>query len=114
MHSGHGWMMSNRVIAQAAAVAVAINAIGAAILFRKELAKLPTTTSDAAAVPLPLVVTHLAFLAGVVVFAHHPAIFMGLFLFFLGVASSNTGFHHDRTSASTPWTTLRGAFIAAP
>ena len=31
---------------------------------------------------------HLAFLAGVVVFAHHPAMFMGLFLFFLGVAQA--------------------------
>ncbi|HQQ74785.1 MAG TPA: putative Na+/H+ antiporter, partial [Pseudomonadales bacterium] len=37
-------------------------------------------------VPLFLVLVHLAFLAGVVVFAHHPAMFMGLFLFFLGVA----------------------------
>jgi predicted cation transporter len=27
---------------------------------------------------------HLLFLAGVVVFAHHPAVFLGLFLFFLG------------------------------
>jgi Na+/H+ antiporter NhaD/arsenite permease-like protein len=33
-------------------------------------------------------VVHLAFLAGVVVFAHHPAIFLGLFLFFLGVAQA--------------------------
>jgi hypothetical protein len=31
---------------------------------------------------------HLAFLAGVVVFAHHPVIFMGLFLFFLGYAQA--------------------------
>ena len=40
--------------------------------------------SDAA--PVVLVLVHLAFLAGVVVFAHHPAMFMALFLFFLGVA----------------------------
>jgi Na+/H+ antiporter NhaD/arsenite permease-like protein len=33
-----------------------------------------------------LVAIHLFMLAGVVVFAHHPAIFMGLFLFFLGLA----------------------------
>jgi hypothetical protein len=37
-------------------------------------------------VPLVLVLVHLAFLAGVVVFAHHPGMFMGLSLFFLGVA----------------------------
>jgi hypothetical protein len=72
-----------------AAVAVAVNSIGAALLFRKELSKLPLTASDnAAPAPLALVALHLAFLGGVVVFAHHPAIFMGLFLFFLGVASA--------------------------
>jgi hypothetical protein len=27
---------------------------------------------------------HLLFLVGVVLFAHHPVVFMGLFLFFLG------------------------------
>ena len=80
-----------------AAVAVVVNAIGAALLFRKELAKLPLTASDdgTAAVPLALVIVHLAFLAGVVVFAHHPAIFMGLFLFFLGVAHAYQR-HQDR------------------
>jgi hypothetical protein len=32
-----------------------------------------------------LTLVHIVFLIGVVVFAHHPAVFMGLFLFFLGV-----------------------------
>ena len=73
-----------------AAVAVSINAIGTALMFRKELASLPVAPSEssASAVPLPLVITHLFFLACVVVFAHHPAVFMGLFLFFLGVANA--------------------------
>lgn len=31
---------------------------------------------------------HLLFLMGVVVFAHHPALFLGLFLFFLGFATA--------------------------
>jgi hypothetical protein len=35
-------------------------------------------------VPPGVQAVHLAFLAGVVVFAHHPVIFVGLFLFFLG------------------------------
>ena len=80
-----------------AAVAVVVNAIGVALLFRKELAKLPLTVDDdaTAAVPLALVIVHLAFLAGVVVFAHHPAIFMGLLLFFLGVARAYQR-HQDR------------------
>ena len=36
--------------------------------------------------PLAMILIHVACLAGVVVFAHHPAVFMGLFLFFLSVA----------------------------
>lgn len=80
-----------------AAVAVAVNAIGAALLFRKELTNLPVTASSNGASPVPfaMVVAHLAFLIGVVVFAHHPAVFMGLFLFFLGVASAYPR-HQDR------------------
>lgn len=80
-----------------AAIAVVVNALGAALLFRKELARLPLVTSSngAGPVPLALVIVHLAFLVGVVVFAHHPAIFMGLFLFFLGVASAYQR-HQDR------------------
>jgi hypothetical protein len=38
--------------------------------------------------PLFVVIAHLLFLAGVVVFAHHPVIFMGLFLFFLGFTTA--------------------------
>ncbi|HET8702187.1 MAG TPA: putative Na+/H+ antiporter [Nitrococcus sp.] len=81
-----GFMMS--VFGWKAAIAVAVNALGAMLLFRRELASLPTTAGDASGESVPLILTmvHLAFLAGVVVFAHHPAIFLGLFLFFLGVA----------------------------
>ena len=80
-----------------AAIAVFINAVAVAWLFRRELARLPLTADDdhAVPVPVPLVVVHLLFLAGVVVFAHHPAIFLGLFLFFLGVASAYRH-HQDR------------------
>ncbi len=45
--------------------------------------------------PFALTVTHLVFLVGVVVFAHHPAIFMGLLLFFLGIAHAYER-HQDR------------------
>jgi hypothetical protein len=45
--------------------------------------------SDAAsAVPVSVASIHLVFLVGVVLFAHHPAVFMGLFLFFLGYAEA--------------------------
>jgi Putative Na+/H+ antiporter len=80
-----------------AALAVGVNALGATLLFRKELAGLPLATSSNSAnpVPLALVMVHFAFLVGVVLFAHHPAMFMGLFLFFLGVAHAYQH-HQDR------------------
>lgn len=73
-----------------AVVAVLINVTAVALIFRRELSGLSLTTSDSDAIQVPpaLVVTHIGFLVGIVVFAHHPAIFMGLFLFFLGVASA--------------------------
>lgn len=79
-----------------AAIAVLVNALGATLLFRKELSQLsPTDSSGGNPVPGALVLVHLAFLAGVVVFAHHPPMFMGLFLFFLGVAHAYQH-HQDR------------------
>lgn len=87
-----------------AAIAVVVNALGVMLVFRRELAALVSSeagSSGAAsedaepAVPLPLVVVHLLFLVGVVVFAHHPAMFMGLFLFFLGVSHAYER-HQDR------------------
>jgi hypothetical protein len=71
-----------------AAIAVVVNSVGVSVLFRKELVALPLQTESngaAPTVPLLLVAVHLTFLVGVVVFAHHPPIFMGLFLFFLGM-----------------------------
>ena len=80
-----GFMMST--FGWKAAIAVVVNALGATLLFRKELGQLsPAGGGGSDAVPLVLVLVHLAFLVGVVMFAHHPAMFMGLFLFFLGVA----------------------------
>ena len=80
-----------------AALAVIINALGVTLLFRKELSRLSATTTKTANEPVPfaLVLTHLLFLTGIVVFAHHPAIFLGLFLFFLGVAHAYQH-HQDR------------------
>ena len=39
-------------------------------------------------IPGPVLLVHLFFLAGIVAFAHHPAVFMGLFLFFMGFAGA--------------------------
>jgi hypothetical protein len=81
-----------------AAIAVMVNSVGVSILFRNELAALPLqaeASGTAPPVPLLLVAVHLAFLVAVVVFAHHPPIFMGLFLFFLGITHAYEH-HQDR------------------
>ena len=72
------------------ALAVAINAGGVAWIFRHELARIPPAEPvlDELKVPPVLTFIHLAFLVGIVVFAHHPVVFMGMFLFFMGVATA--------------------------
>jgi hypothetical protein len=79
-----------------AALAVAVNALVATLIFRRELTRLPRSARETGA-PLPRWVSglHLLFLAGVVAFAHHPAVFMGLLLFFLGLATAYPQ-HQDR------------------
>ena len=72
-----------------AAVAVFVNALVVCLIFRRELASLPTLRPvKAEPLPVPVVAIHVAFLVGIVVFAHHPAVFMGLLLAFLGFASA--------------------------
>lgn len=69
-----------------AAIAVMINAVGAAYIFRAYLRAQPKGPAGLRRleVPLPVIAVHLAFLTCVVVFAHHPLVFGALFLFFLG------------------------------
>lgn len=72
-----------------AAIGVLVNALAVTFLFRHELSGLKNEArATCAKVPLPVVFVHIVFLAGVVVFAHHPVVFMGLLLFFLGFASA--------------------------
>lgn len=71
-----------------AVVAIVVNACIAAFWFRKELAAINSKPEHVDAVPLPMVVVHLAFLVLVVMFSHHPAVFLGAFLFFLGIAQA--------------------------
>jgi uncharacterized membrane protein YecN with MAPEG domain len=69
-----------------AALAVLVNAAGATLLFRRELAAhRPAAQAAEEAVPATLVLVHVLFMVGVVAFSHHSAVFMGLFMFFLGV-----------------------------
>jgi hypothetical protein len=69
-----------------AASAVFFNAFFLTWFFRKEVAAKGHLVLGPNAGTVPKIVTaaHLAFLAGIVIFSHHPVVFMGLFLFFLG------------------------------
>lgn len=70
-----------------AALAVFVNALLITIIFRKQI---PTEfkESPAESMPITVIFVHLLFLAGVVVFAHYPAVFLWLFLFFLGFTTA--------------------------
>ena len=76
-----------------AALAVAANASVVVFLMRKPLRQAPGTMAPTGT-PIPWVVSavHLAFLAGVVLLAHHPVLFLGLFLFFLGYTQAYARF----------------------
>jgi len=79
-----GFMIGN--FGWKAAIAVTFNALLAAWIFRKVLLRLEDVENDSGkpAVPATVVFIHMLFLASTVMFSHHPAVFMGLFLFFLG------------------------------
>jgi hypothetical protein len=80
-----------------AVAAVLINAAVATVLFRGLLMRHVPDDIEVHRhkIPLPVAAIHVLFLAGVVLFSHHPAIFMGLFLLFLGYASAYKQ-HQDR------------------
>ncbi|WP_107314524.1 putative Na+/H+ antiporter [Burkholderia metallica] len=69
-----------------ALVAVLINASVLTVLMRGALAAAPAPAAqpDAVRVPMGVTLIHVGFLVGVVLSAHHPVIFVGLLLFFLG------------------------------
>jgi hypothetical protein len=69
-----------------AAMAVLINATGITMLVRRHLGfDAPKTRAvQVARIPPLVTVIHLGLLAAVVAFAHHPVIFLGLFLLFMG------------------------------
>ncbi|MFN7641323.1 MAG: putative Na+/H+ antiporter, partial [bacterium] len=87
MLSNFGWK---------SAIAVVINAGVATLIFRKELDHMARQPEgQTSTVPWTVTLVHLLFLLGVVIFAHHPAVFMGLFLFFMGYATAYAR-HQDR------------------
>ena len=76
-----------------ACIAVLVNATAVTFLLNKHLpdaSPAPKGPGAATELRMPPIVSaiHLAFLAAVVAFAHHPVIFLGVFLMFLGFAQA--------------------------
>lgn len=78
-----------------AAIAVFVNAFFVTLLMRRELFGLGEPAVARMTVPPIMVAIHSAFLLGIVLFAHHPVVFMGLLLFFIGYAGVYVA-HKDR------------------
>jgi uncharacterized membrane protein len=71
------------------ALAVLINASLATLALGRHLQAVePANAVEEAPVPAGVVAVHVALLAGVVVLAHHPVAFLGLFMLFLGFAQA--------------------------
>ena len=68
-------------------IAIFINALGATLLFHRQLIE-PDSGAKQAKISLVVVLMHLLFLLGVVVFAHDPVIFMWILLFFIGYTTA--------------------------
>ena len=83
----HGWAWDNVYMFHhfgiKALIAVIANAFIVTVMFNKHLPSAPITQSNHNA-PAVVVAVHLLFLISIVIFAHHPVVFMGLLLFFLG------------------------------
>jgi Na+/H+ antiporter NhaD/arsenite permease-like protein len=76
-----------------AALAVIVNATLVTLLVRRDLPKANANHQNDV-MPIFVVAVHLLFLAGIVVFAHHPVVFMGLLLFFMGYTHAYAKFQN--------------------
>jgi hypothetical protein len=77
-----------------AAIAVLVNATAVVLALRRHLEDVPVDAPDADRPPVPawIVAVHALVLVGVVAFAHHPVIFVSLFLLFLGFTQAYASF----------------------
>lgn len=77
-----------------AAAACALSTLVVAAMFRHELSGLTVERDPGGRLPVWLTVLHVVFLALVVAFAHHPNVFFGVFVMFLGLVTA-TREHQD-------------------
>lgn len=78
-----------------AAASCAASTLLALVLFRKELFALPAYREEVNAPPHWLTFLHLLTLGMVVYFAHHPDVFFGVFILFLGMATATREYQDD-------------------
>lgn len=72
-----------------AAIAVFVNAAALTFVFRRQFSLVPLVEDvEQSRIPITLMIAATALLAGVVMFSHHPALFMGFLLLFMGVATA--------------------------
>jgi hypothetical protein len=75
-----------------AALAALVSTTLVVSTFRRELAKLEPLPSQSSHVPMWLTILHLGFLAMIVAFSHHPDVFFGIFMLFLGLTTATKEF----------------------
>ena len=101
MLSHFGWRSS---------LAVVVNTLILISIFKSNLNQIDfKENTNETPVPVVIIIVHLLFLLGVVVFAHHPAVFMSLFLFFLGFTSA---YKHHQNNLILKEALLVGFFLA--
>jgi Na+/H+ antiporter NhaD/arsenite permease-like protein len=71
-----------------AALSCVVSTAVTAYAFRRELRSIEPTESRRGEIPLWLTTLHLLCLAAVVYFAHHPDVFVGVFMLFLGMVTA--------------------------
>jgi hypothetical protein len=93
-----------------ALIAVVLNATVITFLLRAHLRPLDASVDgESAPVPPLVALIHLAFLAAVVLLAHHPVLFLGLFLLFLGFTQA---YHRYQSPLILKEGLLVGFFLA--
>jgi hypothetical protein len=75
-----------------AAVSCVVSTVAVVLFFRKELLGIVPVRDQSAGVPAWLTFLHVATMILVVAFAHHPDLFFGVFILFLGLVTATPGY----------------------
>lgn len=88
-----------------ATLAVLINSLLLTVIFKNELKRIQNIQLTKASIPIPILFMHLSLLVGVIVCVHYHFLFLGIFLIFLGLATTYS--HHQNQLI------IREAFLVA-